>query len=577
MSDLTMRDMNMNDVSLGDTLVHRLLSRAAQRPHEVAYDVLPRGAAALSDPITWGMWAERSRALAQRLIALGLQPGECALIFADNHPLWPIADAAVLLARGVSVGAYPTSAVAQLSAQLRDCNARIAFVDTSERAGMLKRAAADVPWPVQVVSAHDVMLDATSIAPESDGTNDAALELSERIASIAADDVALLIYTSGSTGEPKGARITHRYLLASAQSIATALELSERDTGVSFLPFCHAAERVFGMYVRIAVGMRAVLVESPDDVWTANRLFAPTIFGGLPRLFEKIAARMHDAPSQAAASAIVAGMVGRLCRVATSGGATLTPTVAEQLRDAGLTVLGAYGQTEHLCIAMNRPSANRLDAVGLPMPGTEVRLAEGGELLVRRSALTFSGYHAKPDATRDAFTPDGEWLRTGDLAEQDADGMLRITGRIKELIALSNGKKVAPLPIEAELAASPLINAALCVGEGHPFLSAILQLDRDAIEDFSHTTMAEDGQLAAEGSSSLMRALADHVALVNSTRSRPEQIREFVVTTDEWSVENGAFTPTHKIRRAALLERYQPLIAPLYARQSVSTSGKQAL
>lgn len=565
-----------NKARSSETLVHRFLLRAAQQPHDVAYDVLPRGAASPGEPITWGAWAARSRQLAQQLIAMGLQPGECVLIFADNHPLWPIADVAVLLAHGVSVGAYPTSAVAQLSAQLRDCTARVAFVDTEERAAMISHAAAGLPWSVQVLTPRDLTNDTTSLERESDNARHAAITLSERISRINSDDIALLIYTSGSTGEPKGARITHRYLSASAGSIATTLELTERDTGVSFLPFCHAAERVFGMYVRIAVGMRAVLVESPDDLWTACRLFAPTVFGGLPRLFEKIATRAHMAPSAEAARSMIESMVGSKCRLATSGGATLTPAVAKQLRDAGLTVLGAYGQTEHLCIAMNRRTGYRLDAVGTPMPGTEVRIADDGELLVRRSALTFSGYHGKPDATRDAFTPDGEWLRTGDLAEQDGDGMLRITGRIKELIVLSNGKKVAPLPIEAELAASPLICAAVCVGEGRPFLSAILQLDRDAIEDLARTAKVGGDQVSAVLNPSLRRALADHVALVNSSRSRPEHVREFVGTTDEWSVANGAFTPTHKIRRAGLLERYRHLIDPLYATQPLAIRGEPA-
>ncbi len=558
-----------------ETLVHRFLARAAQQPDDVAYDVLPRGAVVLDQQVTWGAWAARSRQLAQQLIAMGLQPGACVLIFADNHPIWPIADIAVLLARGVSVGAYPTSAVAQLAAQLRDCIACMAFVDTEERAAMISHAAEGLPWSVQVLTPRDVMNDTTAIKRESDRTSDAALELSERISQINSEDIALLIYTSGSTGEPKGARITHRYLSASAESIATTLALTELDTGVSFLPFCHAAERVFGLYVRIAVGMRAVLVESPNDVWTACRLFTPTVFGGLPRLFEKIAARAHMAPSAEAARSVVESMVGSKCRLATSGGATLTPAVAEQLHDAGLTVLGAYGQTEHLCIAMNRPTAYRLDAVGLPMPGTSVRIADDGELLVRRSALTFSGYHARPDATSEAFTPDGEWLRTGDIAEQDPDGMLRITGRIKELIALSNGRKIAPLPIEAALAFSPLISAAVCVGEGRPFLSAILQLDHAALEDFTHTAAADSDQAAAANGSSVRRALVDHVALVNSMRSRPEHIREYVVTTDVWSVENGAFTPTHKIRRAALVERYRHLIDPLYATRSLAMSGEQ--
>jgi len=558
------------------TLLHRFLDHAITQPDELAFAVLPRGASALGPAITWGAWYEASRALSLALLSADLPTGGTVLVFADNRPLWPIVDLAVLMVRGVSVGAYPTSAAAQLAAQLRDCGARLVFVDTAERLELLRQAQPNVPWALHVVLdapvpvAEGEALRVTAFADFSamrGPRGEAALraELAQRLVAITPDDEAMLIYTSGSTGEPKGARITHRYLSASAESIATVLGLTAHDSGIAFLPFCHAAERVFGLYTRIHVGMSAVLVEAPEDVWRGARLFEPTVFGGLPRLFEKLHAATGDADSPDAARAMLASRVGTRLRRATSGGAALPVRVAEALEALGLTVLGAYGQTEHLCLAMNRPEAYRHDAVGLPMPGTEVRLADDDELLVRRSALTFSGYHGRAEATRDAFTDDGEWLRTGDLAVIDADGMLRITGRRKELIALSTGKKVAPLPIEQALMASPLVSVAVCHGEGERFLSAALLLDQREVERFATAHGVPVGWPAVADHADVRAALQAHVDVVNAERSRPEQVRAFVVSAVPIADIPEALTPTLKVRREAVSAYLRTALDPLYA------------
>ncbi len=538
------------------TLLHQFLARGSTAPDAVAYAVWPRGASAITTHLTWGAWADASRRVAGALIEAGVQPGECVLIFADNCPMWPIVDQAVQMVGGISVGAYPTSSVVQLSAQIRDCAAHHVFVDGVARRAMVEEACVTMSWTVQVW-AHDDWQRAC-IAPHADA------ELVARLDAISAADDAMLIYTSGSMGEPKGARISHRYLSTSAASIVETLGLMSHDTGVSFLPFCHAAERVFGLAVRIATGMSAVLVESPNDVWAAMRVFEPTLFGGLPRMFEKLAERLRDASSADDATARWQEMLGRQCRLATSGGAALPQPLAERLAAAGLPVLGAYGQTEHLCVAMNRPGAHRFDAVGQPMPGTDVRIADDGELLVRRNALTFSGYHGQPEATRAAFTDDGVWLRTGDLAEQDDDGMLRITGRLKDLLALSNGKKVAPSPIELELSASPLIASAVCIGEGRHFLSAVLQLQRDVAASLvhSHGLSVQWPELAQHN---VVRAAVQLlVDEVNIRRSRPEQVRRFTLVSDDWTVENDALTPTFKLRRRAIEARYRSAIDAMY-------------
>ncbi len=544
-----------------DTMLERFVELATTQPHSVAYDVWPAGAHAVESQLTWGEWQRDARQLAGAMLEYGVAPGDCVLIFADNVPLWPIVDLATLMVRGIGVGAYPTSAVAQLTAQIVDCGARLVFADTPERCAMILSASLEVPWTVRVVSA-DEWRSWSRVDSGTEAARDA--QVSERMQAIVPSDDALLIYTSGSTGVPKGARIYHRYLTASATSIAQTLGLRESDTGVCFLPFCHAAERVFGMYTRLSVGMRAVLVESTADLWAAMQATAPTVFGGVPRLFEKLAERLPASASTDEQANALSRMLGRKVRIATSGGAALPLHVARQLERAGLTVLGAYGQTEHLCVAMNRPDSFRLDTVGAPMVGTEIHIDRDGQLLVKRNQLTFSGYFGRPDETRAAFNDDGQWLCTGDLASQDADGMLRITGRVKDLIALSNGKKVAPSPIEAELSASPLIAAAVCVGEGRHFLSAVLQIDRVAATAFAGQHAIHDAWPALLAHPDIRQAINAHVETVNGQRSRPEQVRAFCLVSDEWSVGDGALTATWKLRRSALVERYGAEIDALY-------------
>jgi long-chain acyl-CoA synthetase len=261
----------------------------------------------------------------------------------------------------------------------------------------------------------------------------------------------------------------------------------------------------------------------------------------------------------------IATRIGPDVRLATSGGAALPQRVAETLNGLGLPILGAYGQTEHLCIAMNRVDAIRFDTVGPPMPGTTVRIADDGELLVRRGALTFSGYWNKPDETRAAFTDDGLWLRTGDQAALELDGSLRITGRVKELIALSTGRKIAPLPIEAALTGSPFVAHAVCHGEGRKFLVALLALRRDLV-----TAWAAAQPIALPWSELVqhpaLRALVqEQVDRVNASLSRTDRIQAFAITDAEFSVAGGELTPTLKLVRRVIDARFASTFDGLYA------------
>jgi long-chain acyl-CoA synthetase len=256
------------------------------------------------------------------------------------------------------------------------------------------------------------------------------------------------------------------------------------------------------------------------------------------------------------------GLFGGRVRRATSGGATLPAEVAEYLDALGITVLGAYGLTEHLCVAMNRPDAYRFDAAGPPMPGTETRIAADGEILVRRGDLSFAGYRGRPEETRAAFTADG-WLLTGDLGERLPDGSLRVTGRKKELIALSTGKKVAPLPIEAALAQDPWIGQAMLYGEGRRFVSALISLRPSMLRRWSEgaAPVPADGVLRHPD---LLNVVQEVVDRVNARLSRTEQIRRFVVLGRELTAEHGELTPTLKLRRGVVAEKFRDELDALY-------------
>ena len=523
---------------------------------------------------TWREWHNASRQFAAALIASGVARGERVAVLASNRPLWPIADVGALLAGVISVGVYPTSAPSQVLEMLADCEARVIVVDTREQLAKVLESRHQLPRLTHIVAldgeAPGVVSWNSWLASGARAlANDDVTSALDAVARQSrGDDIAVMIYTSGSTGHPKGACISLECLRASAASTQATLGLTDADTSLSFLPFSHAGERMFGLYTRIIVGMSAMIVTDIGDVWEAARAFEPTLFGGLPRFYEKVSEALRIAESDRTEDsdrrAIVRWHFGGKLRIATSGGAALPPVVARHLEANGVVVLGAYGQTEHLCVAFHRPERYGFDSVGWPMPGTELRIAADGEVLVRRSGLTFSGYHGQPEETRAAFTADGEWLYTGDLGMIAEHGQLVISGRKKELIALSTGKKVAPLPIESALTDSLWISHAMLYGEGRKFISALLWLGRSAAQAWAREHGAEDDieQLALRDE--IRDAVRQSVERVNSNLSRPEQVREWMLLGSEPSVESGELTPTLKLRRKDVVARYGHLLDSFY-------------
>jgi long-chain acyl-CoA synthetase len=598
------------------TMLELFRERARTDGSRIAIEELVIGGAPEDRQLSWADWHETSRQMAASLVEAGVQPGDRVAILAGNRMIWPVADLGILMAGAVSVGIYPTSAPAQVAQLLEDSGAVIAVADTAEQVAKMESVRASlaglrivvgeqVPRTVAGQGMRITLAEWMTAGASALRDPRIAAEVERRTEAATPDDVALLVYTSGSTGEPKGARITHRYLHASAQSLRETLGFRADDTTLSFLPYCHAGERVFGLYTRILCGMRVAHVERQSCLWDAARAFEPTVFGGLPRYFEKVyeALVLHEhslsradrlrwdeairlgrertgyrrrgRPVPAALETAwqdlaqpcrekIATMLGARVRIATSGGATLPREVADYLDAAGLTVLGAYGQTEHLCVAFHRASHYDSESVGQPMPGTEARLDADGELLLRRGPLTFAGYHGRPEETRTAFTDDGAWLRTGDLAELTEDGRLRITGRKKEIIALSNGKKVAPMPIESALTQDAWIAHAMLYGEGRHFISALLVPSRPVVESW----MRERGLTGTYETVLRHPDLIAHVQRivdgVNARLSRPEQIRKWVLLEHELAPERNEITATMKVRRGTVTERYRARLESLY-------------
>lgn len=555
--------------------------------------------------MTWREWSSAVDACAASLLAAGHTAGERAAVFAGNTLVWPVADLAVQGIGMVCAGIFPSSAPLQVREILGDAGITAVFTDSRARLDAVLAAMPYAPGLRTVVADGLSDGDVANVHHWADWLSAGAASGAPDWPVIDDDADAIIIYTSGSTGAPKGARISHRYLLASSESIRRTLGFRPRERVISFLPFSHAAERVFGHARRILGGDTALLLPDHRQLWDAAVAFQPTVFGGLPRFYEKIHERLlseraclsGEAAAQwdhglalglhrselrragmepAAAEesrwydstrrqrTVIEGLLGSSVRLATSGGAALPSDAAAYLDACGLTVLGAYGLTEHLCVASHRPDAYDFTGVGPAMVGTTLRIAGDGEVLVQRCELTFSGYLDRPAETAAMFTDDGGWLRTGDLGRLDTDGRLYVTGRLKELIALSTGKKVAPAPIEARLAQDPWIAQAMLYGEGRKYITALVSLDRPVVEAWATANDMREPWDDLLHSSAVLDRVAAAVEAVNSGLSSPEQIRRFTVIDREFSEELDEITPTLKIRRRVVTDRFGDRLDALY-------------
>lgn len=565
--------------------------------------------------ISWDRFANDTSDFALGLLALGLKRGGSVCILMGNVPEWPICDIAAIMAGGIGVGLYPTSSAEQIAYIINHSDAEFVIVDSPEQFRKVSGIRDQLPKVRHLISLEAIEGNAgvttykklIEIGKEQRGHLSDLLD--ERAVQARPDDVAIMVYTSGTTGVPKGACLSHRYIINSVESLRQTIPIYDTDVSFSYLPFCHVAERISGLYNRLYAGASAYFVDDLSRLGEYMLEVKPTVFASLPRFFEKIHARivsdLEQAPpgehmkfnnaldlgrrisrlrqsrSDVPASLLneyetearpvlarVKDYFGGRIRLATSGGAPLPLEVAEFFDAAGLPILQAYGLTENICVAFNRPEDHKFGTVGRPMPMCEVRLAGDGEILVR-SEMMFSGYYKAPEETARVF--DNGWLLTGDLGEFDADGFLKIIGRKKELIVTSTGKKVAPAMIENMLKEHHLISQAMVYGEGRSYLVALITLNAHEASEYARAHRLSPATTAdISQSPELRNVVQEMVDNVNRRVSSTESIKRFSILEKDFEISADEITPTGKLKREVVIEHYRHEIEALYVQKSES-------
>lgn len=557
--------------------------------------------------IPWRDFYQETYNFACALKAFGVARQKAVCVLMGNNLQWAIADLGTILAGGVSVGIYPTSSPEQCCFIINHSDAEFVLVDTAERLNKVLEIQASLPAVKKII-----VLDDTSrgIISYQDFVKTGAKnrerfepEIRAEAANASADETAIMVYTSGTTGVPKGVCLSHRYILNSAESVVETLGLQDTDTAFSYLPFCHVAERIAGFYTRLLAGMTTYFIQDITKLYSYMLEIKPTIFGSLPRFFEKIHARIitdvelvsaeeHAAfyealeigrqvsrlkqANQAVPEELrkqyaqvlpilserVKAYAGGNIRMMTSGGAPLPLEIGEFFFAAGIPILEAYGLTENVCVAFNRPANPHFGTVGPAMVGCEIKIDDDGEILVR-SDMMFSGYYKEPEKTSEMFR-DG-WLMTGDLGVLDEAGFLKITGRKKELIITSTGKNVAPLLLENMLKEHPLISQAMVYGDGKSYLVALITLNQIEIEEYARAKgISYENYAALTQDDEIKSLIARQVADVNARVSSTEAIKRFAIPDRDFSVEEDEITPTMKIKRNVIAINYTKLLENLY-------------
>ncbi|HYN85843.1 MAG TPA: long-chain fatty acid--CoA ligase [Pyrinomonadaceae bacterium] len=561
--------------------------------------------------LPWDAIETRVRAVALGLSSLGIKRGDRVALLSENRPDWSIVDLAILSIGAVNVPIYTTQAPEQVRYILEDSGARLLFVYNRR---VSRHARAEIE---QVATLETpVFFDAEGVEPgarqhfltqlEQTGAeaDRAAPEVFERVlAAVRSEDLATIIYTSGTTGEPKGVMLTHSNFVSNVLEIGSALPIYPTDVSLSVLPLSHIFERVV-FYVFCWCGVSVHYAPSFDVVGEYLREVRPTIMTAVPRLFEKVYHRILQKGTAAGgykeklfrwalavgqryaelrdrrqrvppllelqqelASRLVfskwrEGVGGRL-RYFVSGGAPLSPALSYAFLGAGINILQGYGMTETCVVSANRPDDNRVGTVGLAFPGIRLAIDPEGEILVSGPTV-MRGYYNKEEETAAVFTPSG-WFRTGDVGRLDEDGRLIITDRKKELFKLSNGKYVAPQLVESLIKQSAYVSQVVVVGAGRKQAAALIVPDWDAL---SGALGGRDGARRKREELSrdpeAVRVVQKEVAQLTASLADYERVRRVALIPDEFSIDGGELTPTLKVKRRVVDEKYGALIDRLY-------------
>ena len=608
---------------LADAAGHRnatdlLMQRVRSSPDHRAFEVRAAGAA-ITDPwrqVTTRQFVDEVRALAKGFIAAGLQAGESLAIMSPTRYEWALVDMAAWFAGAVVVPVYETSAAPQVAAIVADARVRLGVAGTAGHAVLLEQAFAETGVPGLGLWTMDEHPGADLSDLVRRGAAVSNNDVEERRLLAGLDSVATIVYTSGTTAAPKGALITHGNFVGQVLNVAAAYTGVVRESGntIIFLPMAHVLARGLQLTC-LANGMRIAHLSDPRDVVPALGVLKPTFLVVVPRVLQKIqasaaaaATKKHLGPVWAAAQATAVAwgrfaeardadpaataplglrvrhalfdrlfyarlrtlMGGRLDYLL-SGAAALDAELALFFRGLGLPVIEGYGLTETTApLTGNMPGSIKAGSVGVPMPGTTVRLSDRGEVLARGVGV-FAGYQRAADNT-DAFA-DG-FFRTGDLGELDELGRLTLKGRIKDVIVTAGGKTVSPAIWEGYVEGDPLVAHAVMGGEGKPFLGGLVLLDpesvaawaeREGISDLAGLRIPEDGGAVQIDDVRLLTAIGKAVTAANAKIAGSEQVRRFVLLLTDLSEANGILTPTMKLKRGIFTARVRHIVENLYA------------
>ncbi len=536
---------------------------------------------------TWSEYEQRVARAAAGLKALGVGPGEKVAIHSENRPEWVVADLAVQALGAIAVGIYPTSPTAEVEYLLSHSGAVVLIAEDEEqldKALAVRERLTDLREMV-VIDPRGVRAEGVREWQEIEAAE--PLDLAAAAEELDSEATAIIVYTSGTTGPPKGAMLSHANLMFAAYAFRTAYDTRAGDDVLSYLPLCHIAERLFSVLAALDTGYTVNYGEGGENFGADMREVQPTVFLGVPRVWEKMLAgvqvRMADASiiKRWAWRAALArgGRIGHLLafralreklgllrvRVAISGAAPIAPQVLEFFARIGVRVREGYGQTEGTAVATGTPADDiRIGKVGKTMmDSVELRIADDGEILVRSPGV-FQGYYRNEEATAETVDAEG-WLHTGDVGELDADGFLAITDRKKDIIITAGGKNISPSEIENKLKVSPYVREAIVIGDERKYLSALIGIELDTVADWATRRSIPFTTYADLSRKEEVQGLVNEwVEEVNTELAQVEQIKRFALLEKELDHEEGELTATQKVKRSAIAKEFEQVVEGLY-------------
>ena len=602
------------------TIASRLRSHAASTPDRVALREKDLG---IWRDITWQQYWDRSQEVANGLLALGVEPGDRVAIHSENRPEWVYCDTGIVSIRAVTMGLYPTNPSSEVEYLLNNSGSKILFAEDQEQVDKALSVKDRLPTLEHIIYFEprgvrgiddSLLLSWEEFVEMGRGyRKDHPDDVRQAMAEASPDDICTLIYTSGTTGPPKGAMLSVANVEFAIKVLIEGGGFASPPPGpddvlLSYLPLCHVAERIFSVWFNLSSGCVVHFAESIETVTQNLREIQPTVFLGVPRIWEKIYSGIHiraaklsplkkanflvwiktadkigkvlaknngnHTPSSRLLYAIGYPMMYRAlkdrigmrkCRYAASGAAPVSPEVLRFFMGIGVPMHEVYGMTENTAVATaNRPGRVKLGTVGEPHPGLEVKIDENTGEIMTRHAGVFVGYWNDPEATARALDGDG-WLHTGDVGEWVDGTHVKITDRLKDVIITAGGKNISPSEIENALKESPFIKEAVIIGDRRPYLTALIGIEPDSVGEWAqqkriaYTTYRDLSERP-----DVLKLVQEAIDKVNERFSRVEGIKKFQMLPKELDHEDGELTATQKVKRAAIVRMFEDLIEGMY-------------